>query len=668
MDNNTLFVNGREVKIEGERNLLELIRKTGITIPTFCYRSRLSIYGACRLCLVQVEGRGIMASCSTVPEPGMKIETDNKQLRALRKINVELLLANHRRECPSCDRSADCTLQNLARRLGVNEVRFKQREDWHPLDDASPSLVRDPNKCVLCGDCVRACSELQTVGALGFAGRGANARVVPAFDKDLNQVECVNCGQCAAVCPTGAIVPKSDVDNVWKAIHDPSKTVVVQVAPAVRVALGDRFGFEVGDNVDHRMVSALRLMGFDHVYDTSFAADMTIFEEGTELLERITTGGVMPMFTSCCPGWMKFVETFYPEFLPNVSTTRSPQQIFGSVARRVLPKELNVKPENLVIVSIMPCTAKKFEASLPKFQQNGRPDVDYVLTTIEAGQMLESVGIELKKLKPEEFDQPFGMATGGAVIFGATGGVMEAALRFAAEKISGKPLENVEFNNVRGLAPRKEALVVVDGKKLRLAIVHGLGNARALIEDIKAKRAEFDFIEVMACPGGCVAGGGQPITEDEEFRTKRAEGLYRNDKARKFQKPQENTDVEQCYCDHIGGKPGSHTAHDMLHTAYENREMQLDTRMTVLRGDGDNLLRINVRCCTRPESAQGKALLGKLVEMLQKENLAGKVELEASFTIHTDGDGRITIGNTVYPPTASMDWLRQVIAAAVKAN
>ncbi|MDD3886584.1 MAG: [FeFe] hydrogenase, group A, partial [Victivallaceae bacterium] len=554
---NTITVNNRVIEIAGERNLLEVIRKAGIDIPTFCYHSELSIYGACRLCLVEVEGKGIMASCSTAPVSGMVVHTDTKAIRAMRKINVELLLASHKRECPTCQRSATCTLQDLARKLGVKEVRYKQTQKNLPIDDSSPSLVRDPNKCVLCGDCVRVCSEVQSVGALDFAARGSNARVVPAFDQELAGVECVNCGQCAQVCPTGAIVAKSDADKVWSAIYDPEKTVVVQVAPAVRVALGERFGFPTGENMARKMVAALKLMGFDYVYDTCFSADMTIFEEATEFIGRLGgDGGALPMFTSCCPGWVKFVETFYPELLPNVSSTRSPQQIFGSVARKTLPSKLGVKPENLVVVSVMPCTAKKFEAQLPKFKVDGRPDVDFVVTTGELAAMIESMGIDVKNLEPEAFDMPLGFSTGGGVIFGATGGVMEAALRFAVEKVSGETLTNLDFRATRGLAPRKTAELEVAGKKLRIAIVHGLANARAIIEDMKAGRASYDFVEVMACPGGCVAGGGQPITHEEGFRTKRAAGLYDTDKSRQLQKPQDNYWVERCYEESFGGHPG----------------------------------------------------------------------------------------------------------------
>jgi NADH-quinone oxidoreductase subunit G len=639
----TLTVNGREVAIGNERNLLEVVRKAGIEIPTFCYHSELSIYGACRLCLVEIKGRGILASCSTAPEPGMVVRTDTAEIRNMRKITVELLLASHKRECPSCSRSANCSLQDIARKLGVTDVRYKQVVKHLPIDASSPSLVRDPAKCVLCGDCVRVCSEVQTVGALDFAGRGANARVAPAFGLNLGDVECVNCGQCAAVCPTGAIVPKNDGEKVWAALHDPKKTVVVQVAPAVRVALGDHFGFPTGENVAPKLVAALRVMGFDQVYDTCYAADMTIFEEATELIGRIGEKGVMPMFTSCCPGWVKFIETFYPEMLPHVSSTRSPQQIFGAVMRKVLPEQLNLPPEDLVVVSIMPCTAKKFEAQMPKFKRAGRPDVDFVLTTIELTQMIESMGINLRSLDAEAFDMPFGFATGGGLIFGATGGVMEAALRFAAEKLGGKPLAKMDFRDVRGLAPRKEAEVELGGRKLRLAVVHGLGNARKLLEELKAGKLEVDFVEVMACPGGCVSGGGQPINREADFRGKRAKGLYDTDQAQQLQNPQDNYWVEKCYQQALGGHPGSHEAHQRLHTRYQRRNQIFDARIPVLPGEGANPLPIVVAIHTRSGDGAERQLLGRIVQFLRENGLDRKVRLDATFRNSPTGVGKLAL-------------------------
>ncbi len=646
---NTVIVNGNEIAINGERNLLELIRKANIEIPTFCYHSELSIYGACRLCLVEVEGKGLMAACSTAPVPGMVIKTETKEIRQMRKINIELLLANHNRECPSCVRSANCTLQDVARKLGVDKVRYKQTQKTLPIDDSSPSLVRDPNKCILCGDCVRVCAEVQGIGAIDFANRGANAVVTPVFNQDLNDVECVNCGQCAAVCPTGAIVPKSECDEVWDALYDKSKTVVVQVAPAVRVGLGEMFGMKNGENVARQFIRALKIMGFNHVYDTCFAADMTIFEEATELLDRIQNNGVMPMFTSCCPGWVKFIETYYPEFLPNLSSTRSPQAIFGSIAHKVLPAKLGIKPEDLVVVSIMPCTAKKYEAQLPKFATNGKRDVDHVLTTIEIGRMIDSMGIKLGELEPETFDAPLGFSTGGGVIFGATGGVMEAALRFAVEKLENKPLEHVDFKAVRGLETRKEATLTVAGKEVRVCVVHGLANARALLDDMKAGKVAYDFIEVMACPGGCVAGGGQPIANYEGFRKVRAAGLYRTDKERQLQKPQENYLIDKCYAEHLGGHAGSHEAHHALHTHYINRSQLFDAKVPVLRGTKEPLLPICVTICANQDDCPGQMLLGLIVDFVKKSGFEDRVEIEAAFSSRQQDDGTVcvTVGDMV---------------------
>lgn len=648
-DKKTLTVNGLEVEIGEERNLLELIRSIGIEIPTFCYHSELSIYGACRLCIVDVAGRGIMASCSTKPEPNMVVRTDTKQIREIRKINVELLLANHDRECPTCVRSSNCTLQDLARRLGVEEVRYKQLTEKEPKDMSSPSLQRDPNKCVLCGDCVRVCSEIQGIGAIDFINRGSKAKVAPAFDQELDAVECVNCGQCAAVCPTGAIIPKQDREPVWNAIYDPNKVVVAQIAPAVRVALGEYFGLEVGENTSGRLVNALRMMGFDYVYDTCFAADMTIFEEATEFLERFTKGGKLPLFTSCCPAWVKYAEIYFPELLPNVSSCRSPQQMFGSVAKKTLPAKLNVKPENLVVVSIMPCTAKKYEAQLDKFQTNGIKDVDYVLTTVEVGKMINSMGIKFAELQPSAYDMPMGFSTGAGVIFGATGGVMEAALRYVVEKVENKPLENVDFKVVRGMKSVKEATLNVAGNEVKVAVVHGLANAKKLAQKVVKGEADYHFIEVMACPGGCVSGGGQPMTSDPEVRKKRAVGIYAADKRQQLQKSQDNYMVEKCYQENFGGKPGSHEAHHSLHTFYQNRSQLFDARVPVLTGTADKLLPITVTICATEDDCPGQTLLGMIVDYIKRNNYSEKVDVAATFTSRPEKDGTIcvTIGDRV---------------------
>jgi NADH-quinone oxidoreductase subunit G len=590
-----------------------------------------------------------MASCSTKPEPGMVVHTDTKEIREMRKINVELLLANHKRECPSCSRSSNCTLQDLARRLGVEEIRFKQRAQEEPVDKSSPSLERDPNKCVLCGDCVRVCSEVQGIGAIGFVNRGATAKVAPAFDQNLNEVECVNCGQCAAVCPTGAIVPKQDRNKVWEAIYDPNKTVVVQIAPAVRVALGEYFGFEPGENIAGKLVNALKIMGFDQVYDTCFAADMTIYEEATEFLDRFTKGEKLPLFTSCCPAWVKYAEIYFPEILPNVSSCKSPQQMFGSVAKKVLPAQLDVKRKDIVVVSIMPCTAKKYEAQLPKFETEGQPDVDYVLTTVEVGRMINSMGINFKDLEPEAFDMPLGFSTGAGVIFGATGGVMEAALRYAVEKVENRKLDKVDFKAVRGLENLKEATLEVAGKEVKVAVVHGLKKAKELVQKIKKGEAYYDFVEVMACPGGCISGAGQPIANDDMIRRMRARGIYAADKNQQLQKSQDNYMVDRCYEKHLGGHPGSHEAHHTLHTRYQNRSQLFDAKIPVLRGTEDERLPIIVTICTQQKNCPGQTLLGMIVEYVKSKGYADKVDIDAAFSSRPEADGTIcvTVGDQI---------------------
>jgi NADH-quinone oxidoreductase subunit G len=647
MNKDFVTIDGREIAIEGERNLLEIIRKAGIDIPTFCYHSDLSVYGACRLCLVDIEGRGIVTSCSTLPEAGLKLKTNTEEIREIRKITIELLLANHDKSCPTCPKSASCQLQDLARRLGIEEVRFKQTQERHEVDRTSPSIVRDPNKCVLCGDCVRACHEIQGIGAIDFAGRGAHTAVVPAFGKNLNKVECVYCGLCASVCPTGALTPKSEVDDVWKALHNPKKTVIAQIAPAVRVAVGEHFGMDAGTITTGQIAAALKAMGFAQVYDTSFAADLTVLEEGNEFLARKAKGENLPQFTSCCPSWVKFAEQYYPDLLPNLSSCRSPQQMFGSVARETLPEKLGIDPKSLVVVSIMPCTAKKFEARRPEFENSGQRDVDFVITTQELGRMIEETGLRFNKLEPESLDMPFGFKTGAGVIFGASGGVTEAVLRYAAEQIGGIRLDSVDFKSVRGQEGLREATVTVAGIELKLAIVHGLANARKIAERVRSGDCDYDLIEVMTCPGGCIGGAGQPISRDSDIKQRRAQGLYDSDKMLEFHKSQDNHMVRECYARHLG-EVGGEKAHHLLHTSYHSRRRISDSDLGLLGGPGQEKLAVRVCVGTSCMVRGSQALLQKMLDYIEAHDLQNVVEVNATFCFEQcDRGPTIAVGDTV---------------------
>ena len=565
----TLTVNGVQVEIQGERNLLEVIRKTGIELPTFCYHSELSVYGACRLCLVEVEKRGIMAACSTPPENGMVIKTDTKQLRDIRKINIELLLANHNRECPSCVRSASCTLQTLARRLGVETIRYKQRQELEPIDKSSPSLERDPNKCVLCGDCVRVCTEVQGIGAIGFSIRGSKAKVAPAFDKNLAEVECVNCGQCAAVCPTGAISIKTNIDVVWDALADKDTIVIAQIAPAVRVAAGEEFGIPKGENVMGKLVGVLHRLGFDEVYDTAYGADLTVMEESKEFMERFNAGENLPLFTSCCPAWVKFCENRYPEFVPHLSSCRSPQQMFGAVVREYYKNPENNAGKKLVSVSIMPCTAKKEEILRPESKTNGRQDIDYVLTTTELISMIKRAGIMFDQVEIESADVPFGIGSGAGVIFGVTGGVTEAVLRKITQGHKRADMEELKSSGVRGDDGIKEIVYDYNGKEIKAAIVSGLANADQLLKKIKSGEIHYDFVEVMACRRGCVMGGGQPLDAGAHTREARMQGLYKADVNTQIKKSDENPMVQSLYEGLLKGK-----THELLHRNFAEAEKE----------------------------------------------------------------------------------------------
>jgi NADH-quinone oxidoreductase subunit G len=555
-----------EVPIENERNLLELIRKAHIELPTFCYHSEISVYGACRMCMVDVQGRGIVPACSTPVSDGMVVTTSTKQIREMRKMVIELLLANHDQNCTSCPKSGDCKLQKIAQKLGISKVRFKKRDTFPEADLSSDAIYRDPSKCILCGDCVRVCKEIQGIGVMDFANRGAKSFVTPCFNKGIGEVDCVNCGQCVKVCPVGALTPKRQIDQVWNAVYDKSKTVVVQIAPAVRVAIGENFGFEPGEATTGRIVTALRMMGFNKIYDTSFAADVTVIEEGNEFLARLEKGEKLPQFTSCCPAWVKFAEQYYPELLPNISTCRSPQQMFGSLCKDKMTKDMKILRENLVVVSIMPCTAKKFEANRAEFAVDGNKDVDFVLTTQELAIMVKERGIDFGKLEVGAFDMPFGFKSGAAVIFGSSGGVSEAVLRYAANALNVGPF--TEYKELRADAGIKTTEIAIGGKVLKLAIVSGLANTRDLIKKIQSGEEQYDIVEVMACCGGCINGGGQPLSEDTSAVRARAKGLYDNDKMLQVHSSEENPYMQKMYRDDLS----EHKAHELLHTKYIMRK------------------------------------------------------------------------------------------------
>ena len=530
--NCTMIVDGKKVEFDKEKNVLEVVRKAGINLPTFCYHSELSIYGACRLCIVEDIKGNIFASCSQLPSDGMEIFTNSPKVRKYRKTIIEMILANHDRDCTTCDRTGICELQDLAIRFGIKDVRFDEAGKQHPIDKSSLSIVRNPNKCILCGDCVRVCEEMQGVGALSFAYRGSNMTVTPAFNRDITEVNCVNCGQCRIVCPTGAIIIKNENYKVWEAVNDKSKRVIAQVAPAVRVALGEEFGLEPGRVTIGKIIAALKILGVDEVYDTAFAADMTVIEESKEFVERLTSGERLPLFTSCCPGWVNFAENKFPDIMNNVSTCKSPQQMFGAVIKEYYKQEINNKEgKETIMVSIMPCTAKKAEAAREEFENEGLRDVDIVITTQELALLIKEAGIIFEQLEEEAFDMPFGLASGSGIIFGATGGVTEAVVTRLLKDKPNNSTKDILFKNVRGLENLKEATFIVDGKEVKVAIVHGLKNTDELIKQIKSGERYYDFIEVMACPGGCVAGGGQPIPINEKMRKDRAKGLYKLDRS-----------------------------------------------------------------------------------------------------------------------------------------
>ena len=573
-DNKTLFIDGMEVEFSDEPNLLEVIRKAGLNVPTFCYRPDLTSFGACRMCVVEIEGRGIQSSCTMPPEAGLKVHLNTDRVRKIRKTVLELLLANHKCECLTCDKSGNCELQKYAMEYGITDIRFPklEKEDYLPVDDYNPSIVRDPSKCILCGACVRACSEFQGHSVLGFVNRGSNTRIEPMNGRFLSQVDCVFCGQCQAVCPTGALTIKSSIDAVWKKINDSTKKVVVQIAPSVRVALGEEFNLEPGENTIGKIYAAARRLGFDLIFDTNFSADLTIMEEANEFVQRLTKGENLPLFTSCCPAWVRYLETQHPELLSHLSTCKSPQGMLSPVLKEFLPKYYEgYKKEDIVVVSIMPCTAKKYEA----IREQLINQTDFVLTTKEFAKMIKAAGIDFRKLKEEEANSPFGQYTGAATIFGASGGVAEAAVRTAYNMVTGEELSNVDIKTLRGVDAKsrtKDLVVDIKGTSVKVRVVSTLKEAEKSLKEIKSGTSDFHILEVMACPGGCVNGGGQPIScSDSSIKEKRAEGLYEEDRNLEFRRSHQNPDIIKLYNECLGGKPGSEIAHHLLHTTYSDK-------------------------------------------------------------------------------------------------
>ncbi len=568
-----LKIDGISVSVPEGSTVLEAAKVAGVDIPTLCYLKDINEIGACRVCVVEIKGaRALQAACVYPVAEGLEVLTNSPRVMKARKSTVELILSNHDRSCLTCVRNRNCELQTLAEQLGIKEIRYDGENIKHEIDRISPSIVRDNNKCVLCRRCVSVCKDVQTVSVIDAAYRGIKTRIGAAFDESLHNVPCVNCGQCINVCPVGALYENSEIDKVWAALADESKHVLVQTAPAVRAGLGEEFGMAMGTPVTGKMVASLRRLGFDKVFDTDTAADLTIMEEGTELLDRISNGGTLPMITSCSPGWIKFCEHYYPEFIPNLSSCKSPHQMFGAILKSYYAEKNNIDPKDIYVVSVMPCSSKKFESKRDEMNVNGNVDVDAVITTRELAVMIKQAGINFTAIEDEQFDDPFGIGSGAGVIFGATGGVMEAALRTVKEIVDGKELSNIEFDAVRGVAGIKEATVKVGDTDVNVAVVHGLGNARKVLDSIKAGEKNYHFIEVMACPGGCVTGGGQPIVDaktkmDVDVRAERAKALYAEDRNLAVRQSHKNPAITKLYDEYLE-KPGSHKAHGLLHTHY----------------------------------------------------------------------------------------------------
>ena len=585
-----ITINTRAFQVAEGTAILQAARQAGVSIPTLCNLEHREAIGACRVCLVEVEGaRTLMAACATPCTDGMVVRTHSVRARAARRQVVELLLSEHDGYCPTCDRGSDCELRALAEEMGITSLPFEGRKARAHLDASTPALVRDNGKCIKCRRCVSVCGEVQGIGALFPQGRGFQTVIGPAFTRDLDSVACVQCGQCAAICPVGAITEKSSIPDIWKAIEDPARHVVVQTAPAIRAALGECFGYEPGTRVTGQMTAALRRLGFDAVFDTNFAADLTIMEEGTELLTRLKRALVdkepvaLPMFTSCSPGWINFAEFYFPKFLPNISTCKSPQQMFGAIAKSYYARKIGKSPGKITVVSVMPCTAKKFEAQRPEMTSSGTCDVDYVLTTRELARMIKEAGIDFRALPDEAMDAPLGLSSGAADIFANTGGVMEAALRTAFEIVTGRelPTANLHVSSIAGLEGIKDAALTITGTKpewaflegveLKVAVSHGLGNARRLLEHISAHGSPYHFVEVMTCPGGCIGGGGQPRFTDDAVRLKRIAAIYSEDESKRMRKSHENPDIQKLYREFLE-QPLGERSHHLLHTHYAGKQ------------------------------------------------------------------------------------------------
>ncbi|HOG45333.1 MAG TPA: [FeFe] hydrogenase, group A [Anaerolineae bacterium] len=657
-------IDDTKVPIEGQRNLLEMVRQAGIDLPTFCYHSELSIYGACRMCVVEDARGQVVSSCSTPPADGMAIRTNTPRLMHIRRMMLELYLANHCRDCTTCAKNGNCKLQELCARFGVDRVRFPARQPTEALDLSTPGLVRDNNKCILCGDCVRMCTEVQGIGAIGFAYRGSQARVTPAYNRTLGEVNCVTCGQCAAVCPTGALTVRSEADKVWAALRNPQKHVVVQTAPAVRVAIGEAFGLEPGAISTGQMVGALRRLGFARIFDTSFAADLTTIEETNEFIARLQRHERLPQFTSCCPAWVQAAEQYYPEKLEQLSTCRSPQQMFGSVLKKHYTRQEGVDPADLFVVSVMPCTAKKFEAERPEFADDGRRDVDAVLTTQELARMIKAAGIIFGEVEEDSYDTPFGLATGAGVIYGASGGVATAVVREATYLLTGRRVTELALQPAPGLPGVMQAELDIAERPVRLAVVSGLGNTRRLLAAMDDGTAAYDIVEIMACPGGCAGGGGQPLPNETAQRTQRARGLRTADKRQQLRLAQDNVLVQELYRGWLG-EPNGHTAHQALHTSYGHR------RRIAAEAAGRQAPQVEIKACvgTSCYLHGARDVLRRLSEELERRGIEATVELQGAFCLERcDRGPNVVINGREYNHVREQDvpeLLQQALAEAV---